>query len=64
MIVTPFEVIKIRLQNQMGTDKATLRYHGPIDAVIKTVKNEVGREEGDKGRGICRCRLYLRQDSA
>lgn len=43
MIVTPFEVIKIRLQNQMGTDKAMLKYHGPIDAVIKTVKNEVGR---------------------
>lgn len=40
VIVTPFEVIKIRLQNQMGTDKAMLKYHGPIDAVIKTVKNE------------------------
>jgi solute carrier family 25 citrate transporter 1 len=46
--VTPFEVIKIRLQNQTGTDKVLLKYQGPVDAVVKTVKNEVGRRK--KGR--------------
>lgn len=41
VIVTPFEVIKIRLQNQHGLDKSTLKYQGPIDALVKTVRNEV-----------------------
>jgi hypothetical protein len=43
IIVTPFEVVKIRLQNQFGLDKSKLKYTGPIDAAIKTVKNEVRR---------------------
>lgn len=32
-------------------DKALLKYQGPVDAVIKTVKNEVGREEGEGREG-------------
>ena len=39
LIVTPFEVIKTRLQKQKG--KTDLKYKGPIDVVIK-----VSREEG------------------
>jgi len=39
LIVTPFEVIKTRLQKQKG--KENLKYKGPIDVVIK-----VAREEG------------------
>ena len=42
VIVTPFEVIKIRLQGQVGMDPSQLKYKGPIDAVVKTIKNEVG----------------------
>jgi solute carrier family 25 (mitochondrial citrate transporter), member 1 len=40
VIVTPFEVIKIRLQSQVGLDKTKLKYNGPVDALVKTVKNE------------------------
>lgn len=40
VIVTPFEVIKIRLQGQVGLEG--LKYHGPIDTAVKTIKNEVG----------------------
>jgi solute carrier family 25 citrate transporter 1 len=39
MIVTPFEVVKTRLQKQKGNKN--LKYSGPIDVVIK-----VSREEG------------------
>jgi len=39
LIVTPFEVIKTRLQSQRG--KTNLKYRGPFDVLIK-----VGREEG------------------
>lgn len=42
VIVTPFEVVKIRLQSQVGMDKAKLKYTGPIDAAVKTIKAEVG----------------------
>mmetsp|Transcript_17344 Transcript_17344/g.21012 ORF Transcript_17344/g.21012 Transcript_17344/m.21012 type:complete len:333 (-) Transcript_17344:264-1262(-) len=38
MIVTPFEVIKTRLQKQVGT--ANLKYKGPIDVVTKVIKEE------------------------
>lgn len=40
VIVTPFEVIKIRLQSQVGMDKTKLKYTGPVDAAVKTIKNE------------------------
>lgn len=39
-IVTPFEVVKIRLQQQVGTDKTALKYKNPIDAVSKIVRTE------------------------
>jgi len=45
LIVTPFEVIKIRLQNQVGTDQAALRFKGPVDCAVQTVKNEVSAHE-------------------
>lgn len=38
MIVTPFEVIKTRLQKQKG--KTDLKYKGPIDVVIKVTREE------------------------
>jgi solute carrier family 25 (mitochondrial citrate transporter), member 1 len=41
VIVTPFEVVKTRLQKQEGTDKTKLRYKGPIHAAVT-----VAREEG------------------
>lgn len=51
VIVTPFEVIKIRLQNQHGLDKTKLKYQGPVDALVKTVKNEV-RQAGGQGARV------------
>lgn len=41
LIVTPFEVLKIRLQQQKGLDKAHLKYHGPVHAA-KTIVAEEG----------------------
>lgn len=41
LIVTPFEVVKTRLQQQKGTDKALLKYHGPVHTALT-----VAREEG------------------
>lgn len=38
MIVTPFEVIKTRLQKQVGL--SNLKYKGPIDVVVKVLKEE------------------------
>jgi solute carrier family 25 citrate transporter 1 len=38
LIVTPFEVIKTRLQKQKG--KTDLKYKGPIDVVIKVTREE------------------------
>jgi solute carrier family 25 citrate transporter 1 len=40
-IVTPFEVVKIKLQQQRGTDAATLRYKGPLHCAA-TVLREHG----------------------
>ena len=40
LIVTPFEVVKTRLQVQKGFDASTLKYHGPIDCAKKIVKEE------------------------
>lgn len=46
-IVTPFEVIKIRLQQQVGSTISTtvaagaaVTYKGPVDAAIKIVQLE------------------------
>jgi solute carrier family 25 citrate transporter 1 len=36
LIVTPFEVVKTRLQKEIGVGK----YKGPIDCVVQVVKNE------------------------
>ncbi len=40
LIVTPFEVLKTRLQAQKGVDRAKLKYKGPIDAFRTIVKEE------------------------
>ena len=40
LVVTPFEVIKTRLQQQHGLDKALLKYKGPIHCVTTIVKEE------------------------
>lgn len=40
LIVTPFEVLKTRLQQQKGLDPAKLKYRGPIDAARKIVAEE------------------------
>jgi len=41
VIVTPFEVIKTRLQKQKGTDKAVLKYKNPVQCAAR-----IAREEG------------------
>ena len=41
LVVTPLEVIKTRLQQQIGTDKALLKYRGPIHTALT-----IAREEG------------------
>ena len=38
--MTPFDVVKVRLQAQHGLDKSLLQYHGPVDAVRKIVSQE------------------------
>lgn len=40
LIVTPFEVIKTRLQTQTGLDVTKLKYHGPIHCAKTVVKEE------------------------
>lgn len=44
VIVTPFEVVKIRLQQQKGLSKSDVKYKGPIHCAITTL-----REEGIRG---------------
>ncbi|KAK9124543.1 hypothetical protein Sjap_014145 [Stephania japonica] len=44
MIVTPFEVVKIRLQQQRGLSPELLKYKGPVNCAIMIV-----REEGLRG---------------
>ena len=39
-VVTPFEVIKIKLQQQRGLDKAALRYTGPLHCAAVTVREQ------------------------
>eukprot|EP01127_Copromyxa_protea_P003519 TRINITY_DN13336_c0_g1_i1.p1 TRINITY_DN13336_c0_g1~~TRINITY_DN13336_c0_g1_i1.p1 ORF type:complete len:309 (-),score=84.65 TRINITY_DN13336_c0_g1_i1:25-855(-) len=40
LIVTPFEVIKTRLQQQKGTDKSKLKYQGPVHTAQTIIKEE------------------------
>lgn len=40
LIVTPFEVVKTRLQMQKGFDASKLRYKGPVDCVRKIAAEE------------------------
>lgn len=40
LIVTPFEVVKIRLQSQKGTSKATMKYKGPINTAGTIIREE------------------------
>lgn len=40
LIVTPFEVVKTRLQQQKGLDKANAKYKGPIHCAATIVKEE------------------------
>ncbi|TFJ82851.1 hypothetical protein NSK_005858 [Nannochloropsis salina CCMP1776] len=40
LIVTPFDVVKVRLQAQHGMDKANLKYQGPLDAARKIISQE------------------------
>lgn len=44
VIVTPFEVVKIRLQQQKGLSKEALKYKGPVHCAVTTL-----REEGIRG---------------
>ncbi|KAL6754018.1 mitochondrial substrate carrier protein [Haematococcus lacustris] len=44
IIVTPFEVVKIRLQQQKGLSKDAMKYKGPIHCAMTTL-----REEGIRG---------------
>lgn len=56
MIVTPFEVIKTRLQKQVGL--TNLKYKGPIDVVVKVL-----REEGVKRMWSGNVPTVIRQGS-
>lgn len=40
LIVTPFEVVKTRLQQQRGVDKSQLKYHGPVHTAATIVREE------------------------
>jgi solute carrier family 25 (mitochondrial citrate transporter), member 1 len=40
LIVTPFEVIKIRLQQQKGLDKSQLKYRGVLQSANLILKEE------------------------
>eukprot|EP01062_Namystynia_karyoxenos_P079364 TRINITY_DN8350_c2_g1_i1.p1 TRINITY_DN8350_c2_g1~~TRINITY_DN8350_c2_g1_i1.p1 ORF type:complete len:339 (+),score=108.45 TRINITY_DN8350_c2_g1_i1:99-1019(+) len=40
LIVTPFEVIKTRLQQQKGTDLSQLKYHGPVHCARTIIREE------------------------
>lgn len=40
VVVTPFEVIKIQLQQQRGLDKAALRYKGPLHCAASIVREQ------------------------
>ena len=40
LVVTPFEVVKIRLQQQVGLAKEQLRYKGPLHAARTIVREE------------------------
>ena len=44
VVVTPFEVVKIRLQQQRGLERGELRYKGPVHGAATIV-----REEGLRG---------------
>lgn len=44
LIVTPFEVVKIRLQQQHGSSKEALKYRGPVHCAATII-----REEGPRG---------------
>jgi solute carrier family 25 citrate transporter 1 len=40
LVVTPFEVVKTRLQQQRGVDKALLKYRGPVHTAMTVVREE------------------------
>lgn len=40
LIVTPFEVVKIRLQQQRGLSPHLLKYKGPIHCAVTTIREE------------------------
>lgn len=46
VIVTPFEVVKIKLQQQRGLGRELLKYKGPVHCATTIV-----REEGLRGQG-------------
>ena len=56
LIVTPFEVVKIRLQQQKGLSKEALHYKGPLHCAATIVREEGaprprGRALGGRGCG-------------
>lgn len=58
LIVTPFEVVKTRLQQQRGSDKALLKYRGPVHTAMTVV-----REEGFKAMWSGATATTIRQGS-
>jgi len=40
LIVTPFEVVKMRLQQQVGMDVSKLKYKGPVHCATTIIKEE------------------------
>ena len=43
LVVTPFEVVKTRLQQQRGTQAALLKYRGPVHTALTVAREEGGR---------------------
>lgn len=60
LIVTPFEVIKIRLQQQKGLDKSKLKYHGTLHTA-RTIFKEEGVRALWKGNVPTMCRQGINQ---
>jgi len=60
LIVTPFEVIKTRLQQQTGTDKSKMKYKG-LTHCAKTIVEEEGASALWKGNVACMARQGINQ---
>ena len=52
-IVTPFEVVKIRLQQQRGLDKASLKYHVRIRDALRQLQQHIASSGHMQNASVC-----------